>query len=109
MDLKRLRQVLKACADDTRLRILNILDVRPLTVKDICQTLKLSQPSVSKHLAKLRLLRMVADKREGNLIYYSLNAKGDAVIQETVKYIIKGYKDIKVFKRDRDALRKTNK
>jgi ArsR family transcriptional regulator len=109
MDLKKLRQVLKACADDTRLRILNILDVRQLTVKDICQTLKLSQPSVSKHLAKLRLLRIVADRREGNLIYYSLNTKGDAATQETVRYIIKGYKDVKTFKRDRDALRKVNK
>ena len=52
MNLKTLRQILKACADDTRLRILNILKEKELTVKEICATLKISQPMISKHLTR---------------------------------------------------------
>ena len=77
MTLKRLRQILKALADDTRLRIIALLNGRDMTVKDICAALKVSQPTISKHLLKLRLLGIVTDRREGSYMYYGLTRATD--------------------------------
>jgi ArsR family transcriptional regulator len=43
----------KVLSDETRLRILILLDRRELCVCEICQILDLSQPKVSRHLAKI--------------------------------------------------------
>jgi ArsR family transcriptional regulator len=106
MDLKRLRQFLKACADDSRLRILNLLLWQELTVKDICLCLKLNQPSVSKHLTRLRLLRIVSDRRDGNLIYYSLNKKANPIVQKLLKEILKSCKEVRIFQEDKSCMNK---
>ncbi|MBL7131919.1 MAG: winged helix-turn-helix transcriptional regulator [Candidatus Omnitrophica bacterium] len=106
MTLKRLRQVLKGCADDTRLRILNILRDEQLTVKDICKVLSVSQTSISKHLSKLRLLKIVADRRAGNLVYYSLDTLSDTFQNKIVIFIILQFPDVKIFKKDKETLRK---
>lgn len=81
--LKKIRQILKALADDTRLRILNLLFEKELTVKAICKILNISQSAASKHLTRLRLLKMVIDRREGNFVYYRLNLdlKENKIIQ----------------------------
>lgn len=86
MNLRKLRQILKVLGDDTRLRIINILNRRELTVKDICNILKISQPAISKHLFRLRLLKVVLDKREGNFVYYRLNTASDE--GEIVKFLV---------------------
>ncbi|MBU1086110.1 MAG: metalloregulator ArsR/SmtB family transcription factor [Candidatus Omnitrophica bacterium] len=78
MNVKDIRLILKSCAEDTRLRILNLLDDEEVTVKVICETLKISQSVVSKHLSRLRLLKMVVDRRSGNLVYYRLTRKTES-------------------------------
>ncbi|HML25316.1 MAG TPA: metalloregulator ArsR/SmtB family transcription factor [Methanomethylovorans sp.] len=55
----------KVLSDETRLRILMLLDRRELCVCEICQILGLPQPKVSRHLAKMRDLDLVRDKKEG--------------------------------------------
>ena len=104
MDLKRLRQILKALADDTRLRIINVVNVRPLTVKDICSVLDAAQPTVSKHLVRLRLLRIVVDKRAGNFVYYGLQR--DSGQGKIVRFLLAGFKDIETFRKDRERLKR---
>jgi len=109
MNLKTLRQILKACADDTRLRILNILSSKELTVKDICTVLGVSQPNISKHLSRLRLLKVVKDKRVGNQVYYSLNKSIDTFQGQIASFIVSRFKAVAVFKKDKEALRKLEK
>ena len=106
MTLKNLRQVLKGCADDTRLRILSILFHNQLTVKEICKVLNISQTSVSKHLSRLRLLKMVIDKRDGNLMYYSFNKHSDNFQNKIVVFVVSQFSDLKIFQHDRESLRK---
>lgn len=98
MTLKTLRQILKALSDDTRLRIINLLSKKELTVTDICKTLKASQSSVSKHLVRLRLLKMVKDRRDGVYVIYSLNR--DSEQGQAVKAILSDFSEIKVFQKD---------
>lgn len=106
MTLKTLRQLLKACADDTRLRIINALSDRELTVKSICALTKSTQPTVSKHLAKLRLLKIVSDRREGNLVYYCLNRDPDSPQRRIVSFIVSQFSDIEIFERDKKEVRR---
>ena len=102
MILKALKQILKGFSDDTRLRIMNLLSYRELRVNEICKVLEVSQPSVSKHLVRLRLLKIVNDRREGNCIYYS--PSNDPIMMRLRDIFISEFKDIEEFKRDRERL-----
>jgi ArsR family transcriptional regulator len=106
MNLKTLRQILKACADDTRLRIINILKNKELIVKDMCAVLKVSQPMISKHLTRLRLLKIVIDRREGNLIYYSLNKKYGSAQAEVTDFLLSRFHNLPLFEKDKKAFEK---
>jgi len=105
MDLDRLKLVLKTLADDTRLRIVSLLlDNREISVKEICGALGINQPSVSKHLGKLRLVRIVNDKRIGNSVFYSLNTESDHRI---IQIIISNFSNlVEIFKEDKERLSK---
>ncbi len=52
------------------MRLLALLDLEELTVAELAQTMRLAQPRVSTHLAKLRSAGLVADRREGVSVYY---------------------------------------
>ncbi len=76
MELKKTRQILKALGDDTRLRVIKLLEQRPLSVTELTQILDVSQPNLSKHLTKMRLTGIVGDRREGmNVFYYLASSK----------------------------------
>ena len=62
----------KALADETRLRILNLLLRGELCVCDIMRILKVGQSKASRHLAYLRNAGLVVDRREGLWMHYSL-------------------------------------
>jgi len=61
-----------AFADETRLRILNLLAAGELCVCDLCDVLEEIQPKVSRHLATLRRVGLVEVRREGKWKYYSI-------------------------------------
>ena len=62
--------ILKCFAENTRLRILRLVSMQELAVKELVSVLSLPQPRVSRHLAVLRRAGLVQDRREGNWIYY---------------------------------------
>lgn len=70
--MNKLTNAFKVLSDDTRLRILMLLYRQDLCVCQICGILKISQPSVSKNLAKLRDMNIVFDTRREKFIEYSL-------------------------------------
>ena len=63
----------KALCDPTRQRILELLQEREMYVGEIAEAFTLSQPSISHHLGILKRARVVRSRREGKLVYYSLN------------------------------------
>ncbi|MDI4638274.1 MULTISPECIES: ArsR/SmtB family transcription factor [Halomonadaceae] len=67
--------LLKAMANENRLRILCLLDGAELSVSELNVRLSLSQSALSQHLAILRREGMVSTRRASQTIYYSL--KGD--------------------------------
>ena len=59
-------------ADATRVQVLWALVDREMSVTEIAEHVGKPGPSVSQHLAKLRMARLVRSRRAGTTIYYSL-------------------------------------
>lgn len=88
MDVRRLRQLLKAMADDTRLRILHLLTRREeLCVCEIMRALEMPQSTVSRHMAYLRNSGWVNDRRDAVWVHYSLAKPTDCVHESLLKCI----------------------
>ena len=66
-----------ALADRTRLRILNLMRRREVCVCFFVAILDETQPKISRHLAYLRRAGIVAARREGKWIHYSLSRPAD--------------------------------
>ena len=66
---------LKAMANETRQRILGLLQEKELTVTDLCSHFDLAQPTISHHLGELRRAKLVLTRSEGLWIYYRANQK----------------------------------
>jgi len=61
----------KALADETRLRILKLLEVREMCVCEVMVALDLTQPTASHHLGILENAGLVKDRKEGKWVFYS--------------------------------------
>ena len=72
-DLKALAELCHILGDRTRLRILQKLQKDEVNVTTLCNGLKLPQPTVSRHLAILRMAGLVENRRAGKEIFYSLS------------------------------------
>lgn len=77
---KKASEFLKALSHESRLLILCMLAEGEKSVTEIERVLELRQPTVSQQLARLRLDGLVATRREGKTIYYSLASEEARVI-----------------------------
>jgi DNA-binding transcriptional ArsR family regulator len=67
--------VAKALGDETRVRILKMLQRGELCVCHLTEGLGLAQSTVSKHLGVLRRAGLAASRREGHWVYYRLQTE----------------------------------
>ncbi len=65
-------QICQGLADPTRILILYLLADNQRYVTELAEMLKVSQPTVSRHLKVLRERGLVTTTREGNTIHYAL-------------------------------------
>jgi DNA-binding transcriptional ArsR family regulator len=77
---RRAADFLKALAHENRLMILCILSQGEKSVSELEQLLSLRQPTVSQQLARLRADGLVATRRDGKTIYYSLASEEARVV-----------------------------
>jgi len=68
-----LLNILKALSEETRLRILKLLENGELCVCDIVSALDMSQPKVSFHLNTLKEAGFIKDRKQGRWIHYRLD------------------------------------
>lgn len=66
------KRICYALGDPTRVLILYALSEGPLCVNKMVEVLRVSQPTVSRHLRVLRERGLVNTEREGTNIFYSL-------------------------------------
>ena len=82
-ELDKLGEFFKVLTDPTRLKILYALGTGELCVFDLSVSAGASVSSVSHHLAALKRVRLVKGRREGRIIYYSLD---DDHVKSILKY-----------------------
>src|SRR5215469_7483229 len=97
-----LTATLKAAGEATRLRILALLAEAELTVSDLTEILRQSQPRLSRHLRLLAEARLVERFREGAWAFYRLGEQGGIDIARTL--IARLDPEDPVIARDRERL-----
>lgn len=60
-------------ADASRLRIMSVLNEQELCVCEIANSLKMSQPNISRHLKILKGAGIVEDRKEAQMVFYRIN------------------------------------
>src|SRR6195952_3733945 len=65
-------EVFRMLADATRVQVLWALASREMSVNDLASRVAKPAPSVSQHLAKLRMAHLVRTRREGTSVFYRL-------------------------------------
>jgi ArsR family transcriptional regulator, zinc-responsive transcriptional repressor len=65
-------EVFRMLADATRINLLWSMTGGELSVTELAEKVGKPAPSVSQHLAKLRMARLVRTRRDGTTIFYSL-------------------------------------
>lgn len=73
MTLSELAGLFKLFGDSTRVSILWALSESEMCVCDLCAILQMKQPAVSHQLRNLKQSRIVKNRREGKIVYYSLD------------------------------------
>ena len=87
-----MQATLRALSDPVRREILNLLKAGRLSAGEIGEHFTISGAAISKHLAVLKEADLVRDTREGQFIFYELNA---SVLEEIMLWVtdLKGEND----------------
>ena len=96
--------LLKAVADRTRLRILGLLGSGEVCVCHLHTSLRLPQPTVSRHLAYLRRAQLVAARKEGLWVHYRLDMPSDRVLRAFVETVVHATTHLSTWPNDRRRL-----
>ncbi len=102
---------MKAAGDETRIRLLVLLQRGERTVKDLTEILGQSQPRISRHLKVLAEAGLVARSPEGSWVYYRLSEEegGRAVVQQIVGSVDLGDPLLKHDRRRLQTLQQQNR
>jgi ArsR family transcriptional regulator len=87
---EKLDEVFKALGDQTRIRIMRLLARRTLCVCQIVDALAEPQYKVSRHLGILKRAGLVADRREGTWMHYSLHPECHLAALAAVQTLAEG-------------------
>lgn len=71
--LRGIVEIFKALSDPTRAQLVYLLTKQEMSVNELSEKLPVSPSAVSHHLAKLRSIRLVNNRREGNQVFYSID------------------------------------
>ncbi len=102
--MENMLKLLKALSDGARLRILMLLSSRELCVCQLMAVLCISQPLVSKNLNIMKNAGLIRSRRDGKLMFYSINRALERNGAALVKSVIKGFKSSPEAAMDLEAL-----
>lgn len=86
-------EILRLLGDETRLRVLHLLEAEPLTVAELQEVLDLGQSSISGHLAKLKQAGLIHDLPEGSARRYRIREDAEGRLRQawqSVRDLAKG-------------------
>lgn len=86
-----LAEIFKALSDETRAKIVYCLSKDELCVCDIANILDMTVAAVSHHLRVLRNLKLVKYRKDGKLVFYSLDDDHVVrLIRESLEHLKEG-------------------
>jgi ArsR family transcriptional regulator len=106
--IQQMETLFQALGDATRLRILGLLLTGEVCVCHIHESLKVSQPKASRHLAYLRRAGLVDTRREGLWIYYRLAEAPDPVVAAVKQAVTHALGHLDGVRRDALRLQRKN-
>jgi ArsR family transcriptional regulator, arsenate/arsenite/antimonite-responsive transcriptional repressor len=108
--LKKITRILKAMADENRIRILYLLNERNnLCVCEIREIIGLSQPTISSHLKILENNELIIFRKEGKWVNYKINPYLDTGIKKIVESILSMIREDDGIKKDKSRVNKVDR
>lgn len=104
--LGEMELLFRALADRTRLRLINLMGEGEICVCFLVETLRTSQPKISRHLAFLRRAGIVESRRDGKWIHYRLVDPVDERAAEVMKEVRRWLREDAEMQRDQARLSK---
>jgi DNA-binding transcriptional ArsR family regulator len=83
-------RLLRALGDDTRLRALRLIAQRPRSTQELAPLVGISEPALSKHLRLLTETGVLARRREGHYVLYSLVPEGVTRLESSLGAFLGG-------------------
>lgn len=108
--MEKITSVFKALSDTNRLRILKMLQVKPLCACEIKAVLGLAPSTVSQHLSILKKEEFIIEEKEGKFINFKINHQPQNLQVASLLSIMNLIgSDEEVAKKDRSAAKKVNR
>lgn len=104
--LTELEGLFRALADETRLRILGLLLTGEVCVCHIHESLRISQPKASRHLAYLRRAGLVETRRDGLWVHYRLAESPNPIVVTVRQAVAHALGHLDGIHRDAERLQK---
>ncbi len=96
----------QSLGDTTRLRLLNLMGEQEICVCYFVEILGQPQPKISRHLAYLRSAGIVAARREGKWMHYSIVMPPHSGATQILRQTLDSLKEEKSMQTDRSRLTK---
>ena len=106
VQLASIERLFQALGDQTRLRILGLLLTGEVCVCHVHESLGVSQPKASRHLAYLRRAGLVDTRRDGLWIYYRLAVSSDPVLRIVQQAVAHALRHVDAVQKDAERLEK---
>ena len=81
--MKKYLELFKSLGDENRLRILLMLNIRPLCVCEITEVLDIALSTISAHLKLMKNAELIEDEKEGRWVIYRL-VRGNKFLDELI-------------------------
>jgi len=103
-------KVFRALGDKNRLRVIKMLEAKPMCVCEITAVLNLAPSTVSKHLSLLHEAELVEETKDGKWVNYSLPSKSRILfVLEMLKLLRRSLKDDPEVLADMEKAKKVNR
>jgi len=106
--MKEIEHLFKSLADKNRLRILGLLSKRKMCVCELAYCLGVTQPSVSRHLKRMKKVGLIQDEQDGFWTNYFIKCE-DRKAKIIMEYLRKRLKEDKISVLDIRKLNKVNR
>ena len=105
--MERYLKAFKALSDDSRLRIVKMLEVKEMCVCEITAIIGYATPTISNHLKILKEAGLIVQERDEKYINYSLNSDDKDFIAKILSFV-KNLDD-EVFEADKNTALATDR